>query len=825
MDVATGGHDKGHESGYAPSTTGFVSMKLWATPPAANFPLQAPQLLLQPGTNGPAAVGAAAKTSELEDSRSVFMLRNGGRGVSAATGAVAGGGGGDGGHRRKVRVSVTGTVNGQAVSTECTIDPSHPLADVTKDIAMSLGVGRQWSNYCLRHGESDTLLSDKTLRKLVKDGDVLKFSTSPAQLARLDVKDLESEDELVVKRAAFILQKHMKEEEFVDEFLALRGLERLQDMLAAIFVKQNLVNICRPVTAILIKLVSSDPTAENSPIQCYGFDVVSNALSSQSSFLPTLVQRLLATDYILQLNSLHLVNILFRKATDRYRGEFVYQLDSLKIRQVVLSLMRTQPPEDLGKQLVEFQRLLIQEGHRRKRLPVDTRNPEHEAMLNDIWAASALSPIPEEGFKWRQIGFEFEEVFALTVKFYFAMWEEMDAQTVLEDINRVASVVRSQFRYVNGIVNPTDANMLATFERALFSLSYEAIRERQLRELENDDMHLSREPSYEFIRNQRVECLIRGAWFPVVREKGRVKGVYRFYRLGPNKKFLHFGDFLEMSERKPALEELGNKIDMALVTDILTGPSSPVFKSKKNMASETLSLCFSLVTSYTDTNESQSLADFVCSNPTQFVEWKDGFNMLLDKSIDTEATGALLTELTEIEVKLALLDLTGDGVEIPNAAPDVPDLPASWAFVYDEEGGKEGIGGLASLAGTMMQSLARPNAGGTEADEAGMANGVEPAESGGDGGGEGGEAEEEEDGDDDDGEELPFAANEQVAQLDPGLPLLLDQMPHLIVVGGTEHGIVGLGEDPAPQLSRKRIDAVQANLQNLTGLRFQALGR
>jgi engulfment/cell motility protein 1 len=169
-------------------------------------------------------------------------------------------------------------------------------------------------------------------------------------------------------------------------------------------VKQNLVNICRPATAIIIKLVLADKTTENSPIQTYGFDVVNGAVAAQSSFLPTLVDRLSATDYLLQLNSMHLINVLFRKATDRYRGEFVYLLDALSIRKVVVRLIQTSPAEELGNQLVEFQRLLIQEGHRRKRMAVDGRNSTHISMLEEIWLASGMEE--ENGQKWRRLGFD-----------------------------------------------------------------------------------------------------------------------------------------------------------------------------------------------------------------------------------------------------------------------------------------------------------------------------------------------------------------------------------------------------------------------------------
>jgi engulfment/cell motility protein 1 len=146
---------------------------------------------------------------------------------------------------------------------------------------------------------------------------------------------------------------------------------------------------------------------------------------------------------------------------------------------------------------------------------------------------------------------------------------------------------------------------------------------------------------------------------------------------------------------------------MSLVTDLLTGTSSAIFTSKKN-SSENPALCFSLVTSVSDSMTSTSLADFACSSAVQYAEWTDGFTMLLEKSIANRETADYILQLTEIGVKLALLDLTGEGVEVPAAPPELPDIPSTWNFHYDEDGGglKEGLGGLSSLAGLMMLGLA-----------------------------------------------------------------------------------------------------------------------
>ena len=52
--------------------------------------------------------------------------------------------------------------------------------------------------------------------------------------------------------------------------------------------------------------------------------------------------------------------------------------------------------------------------------------------------------------------------------------------------------------------------------------------------------------------------ILNGAWFQNYTQKGRGKG-YRYYKLSPNKKYLHFAEFPEISSITPSLERLQEK--------------------------------------------------------------------------------------------------------------------------------------------------------------------------------------------------------------------------------------------------------------------------
>ncbi|KAJ3179798.1 hypothetical protein HDU87_002366 [Geranomyces variabilis] len=676
------------------------------------------------------------------------------------------------------------------------LDTSASVSSIIKGLWLShFSLTGNPSGYCLRVVETEELLTQDRLRRKLLDGANLKLVASPALMAADMIENLTPEDDQsLLKRTIFLLQKYLKEDEFVDEFIALGGLDKLQDIiitaqgntlayaltslqtlmehdrgwdsfsrqfistLVSIIVKQNLVNICRPATAIIIKLVAANPSSPSSSIQCYGFDVVNRAISSQASFLPTLVHRLAATDYLLQLNSLHLINSLFRHVTDRARTSFVQMLDALKTRHAVMILMQSSPAEELKAQLIDYQRLLVVEGHRRRRAAVDLRNKEHAAALKDLWDLSGIQP-PGAPPEWEKLGFSsttphrdltrvgvlgleamhvfaqqetaayqklfsdqenqasekrcpfvraavesceimaehwevstgystmtsyqplllaFQQVFGITLVTFFRLWTEMDVDNTPEDVTRVSALVRSQFKHSASIIQPQSPTVVATFRSAMCNTPYAVVRERQLKNLEVEDQLLSKLPvrqlrervyqqSYEAVKKQRIECLKLGAWFPVIGPKGRVKGVQRFYRLGPNHKFLHHGDFPEASQRKPGLDELGERIDMSLATDLLTGLASPTFSSKKN-AAETPTLCFSLASSSSSDTAHPTMADFCCATSTQYSEWTDGFNMLLDKNIANRDTAEYIRMLTDVAVTIALLDLTGEGVDVVSAA-------------------------------------------------------------------------------------------------------------------------------------------------------------
>lgn len=78
-----------------------------------------------------------------------------------------------------------------------------------------------------------------------------------------------------------------------------------------------------------------------------------------------------------------------------------------------------------------------------------------------------------------------------------------------------------------------------------------------------------------------------------------------------------------------------------------------------------------------------SLADLVAENSTSFADWIDGLNMLRGDHFSTKETSEFVTALTEIGLKIKLLDLSGEKVDIPNAM-NPPPLPNTTDFFFSD---------------------------------------------------------------------------------------------------------------------------------------------
>jgi len=219
---------------------------------------------------------------------------------------------------------------------------------------------------------------------------------------------------------------------------------------------------------------------------------------------------------------------------------------------------------------------------------------------------------------------------------------------------------------------------------------YQVIKERHIKELELEDDLMSKVPirhlrerlykeSYEFVKDQRINCLVQGAWFPIIKDRGRVREMFRYYRLSPNTKCLHYAEYLKIKDTRPPLEELIEKIDLSTNMDIMAGASLMVQHNKKNINPN---LCFSLVGNRD--SENLSHIDFICDTVVKYSEWIDGLNMFLDKNISSKSTAKYIQQLTDINLKLCLLELGSERVDIPVIPPEIPALPTDYQFFYEE---------------------------------------------------------------------------------------------------------------------------------------------
>lgn len=136
----------------------------------------------------------------------------------------------------------------------------------------------------------------------------------------------------------------------------------------------------------------------------------------------------------------------------------------------------------------------------------------------------------------------FNRVHALATNFFLRMWNESGATR--GDFPRVAALVRSQVKVA---LRKENVRAWHEVEADFNEVEYRAVRDRQMRELEKEDDVMSKVPvrcvfanlndsrlavdnatnamfhrnmraklykeSFEFVRQQRIHCLMQGAWF------------------------------------------------------------------------------------------------------------------------------------------------------------------------------------------------------------------------------------------------------------------------------------------------------------------------
>jgi hypothetical protein len=746
------------------------------------------------------------------------------------------------------------TVTFEGVTIKALIDTSLRVSDVIRQLCANahLGVQEPPALFALRDEEDEELIDDDNMARKIAAGRNFKLCSSPTMEAVEIVDKLSSTDERSLKLATYSLQRFIREKPFADEFLSRGGLEELVKLInslesgntlayaltsvqnliesrehgwetfdstfirkvVAILSTHERINVCRPATAILKKLVVSgsgaaDPnggevdTIHDAHKTRYGFDIVYKEIAQQPTFLQTLVKRLDSADTTLCMYSLSLINSLMRSATNTLFDAFAQELEQQGVSRAVARLMDSNRNDELSSSILEYQMNVIRVAHHRMHTAVTSADKRHIAALSYIWLQARISETTletEDGgvtkCKWRRLGFENENVakdfartgwlgleccenFARTDQEHFArivqeqinrpesrrcpwglaslevteiladhygvssgyttatqyqphllvfprihymalcfflrMWSESGASK--GDFARVSALVRSQVK--ESLRDESSRSILAV-ESDFRETEYRLVRDRQMRELEVEGTYENKssirnlrsrlyKESYEFVRQQRIQCLLEGAWFrnpasdstygnlansTVRSTKGSLANggtaltswskPWRFYRLSPNKRFLYFCDSYEKVPIRSGLDDLPDRIDLSLATDVSISSTTastnatlhaPTYNNQGNN-----NLSFSLLRA-----PDVSLADFIALNASQFSEWTDGLSMLRSETgvVNTKETADFIQILTDIGVKVKLLDLTGEQVELATSVEPAP-LPTSTSFFFAE---------------------------------------------------------------------------------------------------------------------------------------------
>lgn len=162
---------------------------------------------------------------------------------------------------------------------------------------------------------------------------------------------------------------------------------------------------------------------------------------------------------------------------------------------------------------------------------------------------------------------------------FFRLWKATGAR--VDDFEKITELVRILIESIVGGASRTKdvqdvEDELAEFEyqrlrelqMELLELTYEDVWGQHLRQVRHELHH----EALQFVKEQRIRCLLQGAWFPTENASksetapaSHSTTSYKYVQLSHNRRFLHFGNFDPITDKKPELDTLPDKSEYSLL--------------------------------------------------------------------------------------------------------------------------------------------------------------------------------------------------------------------------------------------------------------------
>ncbi|QSZ32666.1 hypothetical protein DSL72_002245 [Monilinia vaccinii-corymbosi] len=361
-----------------------------------------------------------------------------------------------------------------------------------------------------------------------------------------------------------------------------------------------------------------------------------------------------------------------------------------------------------------FQKLLLEQSSQplHERCPIARASLMITSILYDHFevdksdAEDAKTYLVLDGVKnydkiFRPLILQWSRLHSSSLQAFFRLWKATGAEQ--DDFIKVAELVRILVEQVVGQASRTKD--VLEVEEELAEFEYSKLRNLQMELLEftfEDEwgQHLYqvrdelKHEALQFVKEQRIRCLLQGAWFPrIVQPKPisdeaspSTKGVaripttsWRFVKLSHNRRYLHYFDFDHQLSKEPTLDQLHEKIDLSTISSVVSNvsashddgssiSSSATLKDTHHQAKSNTTTKIT-INSYTGADQSQpdgteptEKAILTLMPPTHSLasEWLDGLLMLLNQAPITAETNKLVGLVSEYGLKIRLLNVRLD---------------------------------------------------------------------------------------------------------------------------------------------------------------------